>query len=107
MGTGGGPLPEPLDERLSQLEAIMPRITTTAPKAFDSDLPRASADVSNIINSMVQGDARLDDSDCESAVILQSEVRLSNATLLASQAPDISAARPSTEDESCTTMQPG
>ncbi|XP_077492189.1 uncharacterized protein LOC144103309 [Amblyomma americanum] len=48
---------------------------------------------------MVQGDARLDESDGESTVIFQSEDGLSDATLLASPAPDISAAGPSTEDE--------
>ncbi|KAK8773356.1 hypothetical protein V5799_012111 [Amblyomma americanum] len=63
MGTSGGPPPKPVDERLSQIEAIVPHITTTAPNAFDSDRPRASADVSNIIASMVQGDARIDESD--------------------------------------------
>ncbi|KAK8769392.1 hypothetical protein V5799_014143 [Amblyomma americanum] len=99
MGTGGGPPPKPVDERLAQIEAIVPHITTTAPNAFDSDRPRASADVSNIIASMVQGDARLDKSDGESTVIIQSEDGLSDATLLASPAPDISAAGPSTEDE--------
>ncbi|KAK8771871.1 hypothetical protein V5799_024888 [Amblyomma americanum] len=63
MGTGCGPPPKPVDERLSQIEAIVPHITTTTPNAFDSDRPRASAGVSNIIASMVQGDARLDESD--------------------------------------------
>ncbi|XP_077500562.1 uncharacterized protein LOC144111221 [Amblyomma americanum] len=85
MGTGGGPPPKPVDERLPQIEAIVPHITTTAPNAFVSDRPRASADVSNIIASMVQGDARLDESDGESTVIFQSEDGLSDATLLASQ----------------------
>ncbi|KAK8774647.1 hypothetical protein V5799_010821 [Amblyomma americanum] len=98
MGTGGGPPSKPVDERLSQIEAIVPHITTTAPNAFDSDRPRASAEVLNIIASMVQGDDRLDESDGESTVIFQSEDGLSDATLLASPAPDISAAGPSTED---------
>ncbi|KAK8771869.1 hypothetical protein V5799_024886 [Amblyomma americanum] len=85
MGTGGGPPPKPVDERLSQIEAIVPHITTTAPNAFESDRPRASADVKNISASIVQGDARLDESDGAGHFSYPYVMQFSQSVLVCSQ----------------------
>ncbi|XP_065304485.2 myb/SANT-like DNA-binding domain-containing protein 3 [Dermacentor albipictus] len=39
MATGGGPPPQPIDDRLAQVEAVVPHLTTRVPNPFDSDRP--------------------------------------------------------------------
>lgn len=53
--TGGGPPPEPLDERLSQVEAAVPHIAVRVRNPYDSDRPLsppATASVADIIGRM-------------------------------------------------------
>ncbi|KAH6933472.1 hypothetical protein HPB50_015420 [Hyalomma asiaticum] len=40
---GGGPPPPPMDERLAQIEAIVPHLTTRVTNPFDSDRPHCHA----------------------------------------------------------------
>ncbi|XP_070380698.1 myb/SANT-like DNA-binding domain-containing protein 3 [Dermacentor albipictus] len=39
MITGGGPPPQPMDDRLAQVEAVVPHLTVRVPNPFDSDRP--------------------------------------------------------------------
>ncbi|XP_065304931.1 myb/SANT-like DNA-binding domain-containing protein 3 [Dermacentor albipictus] len=39
MATGGGPPPQPIEDRLAQVEAVVPHLTTRVPNPFDSDRP--------------------------------------------------------------------
>ncbi|XP_075539175.1 uncharacterized protein LOC142573810 [Dermacentor variabilis] len=69
MATGGGPLPEPLDDRLTRVEALVPHVAVRVPNPFDSDRQSqtpASEAVTDIIDSMMhETDSRYHDSDDE------------------------------------------
>ncbi|KAH6922346.1 hypothetical protein HPB50_013366 [Hyalomma asiaticum] len=56
LTTGGGPPPPPMDERLAQIEAIVPHLTARVSNPFDSDRPLATPaaqSASEILNGMI------------------------------------------------------
>ncbi|KAL1484420.1 hypothetical protein MTO96_011293 [Rhipicephalus appendiculatus] len=56
LTTGGSPPPPPMDERLAQIEAIVPHLTTRVTNPFDSDRPLATPaaqSMSEILNGMI------------------------------------------------------
>ncbi|XP_075550326.1 myb/SANT-like DNA-binding domain-containing protein 3 [Dermacentor variabilis] len=69
MATGGGPPPEPLDDRLTRVEALVPHVAVRVPNPFDSDRQSqtpASEAVTDIIDSMMhETDSRYHDIDDE------------------------------------------
>ncbi|KAH7937852.1 hypothetical protein HPB49_016749 [Dermacentor silvarum] len=72
MATGGGPPPPPMDERLAQIEAIVPHLAVRVPNPFDSDRPLrlpGTETVNDIVNGMIQASGR-DDSDDDATLDL-------------------------------------
>ncbi|XP_070377275.1 myb/SANT-like DNA-binding domain-containing protein 3 isoform X1 [Dermacentor albipictus] len=66
MATGGGPPPEPVDERLSQIEAAVPHLSERVKNPYDSDRPPSTqpADsVADIIAGMTQSNPEDSDDD--------------------------------------------
>ncbi|XP_075542474.1 uncharacterized protein LOC142576299 isoform X2 [Dermacentor variabilis] len=66
MATGDGPPPEPVDERLSQIEAAVPYLSERVRNPYDSDRPPSTqpADsVADIITGMTQSNPEDSDDD--------------------------------------------
>ncbi|KAH7967955.1 hypothetical protein HPB52_004396 [Rhipicephalus sanguineus] len=74
LTTGGVPPPPPMDERLAQIESIVPHLTTRVTNPFDSDRPLATPaaqSASEILNGMICENGPADSDEAKRKLLSQ------------------------------------
>ncbi|KAL3249461.1 hypothetical protein MRX96_056000 [Rhipicephalus microplus] len=90
--TGGGPPPPPMDERLAQIEAIVPHLTTRVPNPFDSDRPLAmpaAQSASEILDGLICENGPADSDEDRTEELSQTDRAPMQSMLQSSHTPSV------------------
>ncbi|XP_075727055.1 uncharacterized protein LOC142768794 [Rhipicephalus microplus] len=92
LTTGGGPPPPPMDERLAQIEGIVPHLTTRVPNHFDSDQPLATPaaqSASEILNGLICENGPADSDEDQTEELSQTDRAAMQSMLQSSHTPSV------------------